>query len=70
MHTLRTAALIPWAQTDPNLKAQATLALDLSLPVGEHEELVAPAAGPGRAARPLLELLVAALARGVVAVEL
>jgi uncharacterized ferritin-like protein (DUF455 family) len=54
MHTLRTAALIPWAQTDPNLKAQATLALDLSLPVGEHEELVAPAAGPGRPARPLL----------------
>jgi uncharacterized ferritin-like protein (DUF455 family) len=54
MHTLRTAALIPWAQTDPNLKAQTTLALDLNLPVGAHDELVAPAAGPGRADRPLL----------------
>ena len=54
MHTLRSAALIPWAQTDPNLKAQATLALDLSLPVGAHDILSAPAAGPGRAARPVL----------------
>ncbi len=53
MHTLRTAALLPWAQTDPNLKAQATLALDLSLPVGVDESLSAPTAGPGRAARPL-----------------
>jgi uncharacterized ferritin-like protein (DUF455 family) len=54
MHTLRTAALLPWAQTDPNLKAQATLALDLSLPVGAHDTLSAPASGPGRAARPQL----------------
>ncbi|MEY3613244.1 MAG: hypothetical protein RJB14_2966 [Pseudomonadota bacterium] len=54
MHTLRTAALIPWAQTDPNLKAQATLALDLNLPVGANDSLSAPTAGPGRAARPLL----------------
>ncbi|WP_416548265.1 ferritin-like domain-containing protein [Limnohabitans sp. DCL3] len=54
MHTLRTAALIPWAQTDPKLKAQATLALDLSLPVGALETLSAPTPGPGRAARPLL----------------
>jgi uncharacterized ferritin-like protein (DUF455 family) len=54
MHTLRRAALIPWTQTDPNLKAQATLALDLSLPVGAGDSLQAPATGPGRAARPVL----------------
>ncbi|WP_416558794.1 ferritin-like domain-containing protein [Limnohabitans sp. yimb22184] len=54
MHTLRTAALIPWAQNDPNLKAEATLALDLSLPVGALDSLSAPAEGPGRAARPVL----------------
>ena len=54
MQTLRSAALIPWAQTDPNLKAQAALALDLSLPVGALDSLSAPTAGPGRAARPLL----------------
>ena len=54
MHTLRSAALIPWAQTDPNLKAQATLALDLSLPVGVGDSLSTTAAGPGRAARPVL----------------
>ncbi len=54
MQTLRSAALIPWAQTDPNLKAQAALALDLSLPVGADAHLSAPTAGPGRAARPLL----------------
>jgi uncharacterized ferritin-like protein (DUF455 family) len=54
MHTLRTAALLPWSQTDPNLKAQATLALDLRLPVGAGEHLSASTTGPGRAARPLL----------------
>ena len=54
MQTLRSAALLPWAQTDPNLKAQAALALDLSLPVGALDSLSAPTAGPGRAARPLL----------------
>ena len=54
MHTLRTAALLPWAQTDPNLKAQATLALDLNLPVGALDNLSAPSPGPGRAARPVL----------------
>jgi uncharacterized ferritin-like protein (DUF455 family) len=54
MHTLRSAALIPWAQNDPNLKAQATLALDLSLPVGGLDNLSAPTNGPGRAARPEL----------------
>lgn len=54
MNTLRSAALIPWAQTDPNLKAQATLALDLSLPVGVGDSLSTTAAGPGRAARPVL----------------
>ena len=54
MQTLRSAALIPWAQTDPNLKAQAALVLDLSVPVGALDSLSAPTAGPGRAARPLL----------------
>ena len=54
MQTLRSAALIPWAQTDPNLKAQAALALDLSLPVGALDSLSSPTAGPCRAARPLL----------------
>jgi uncharacterized ferritin-like protein (DUF455 family) len=54
MHTLRIAALIPWAQTDPNLKAQATLALDLSLPVGAGDSLSAHTSGPGRAVRPVL----------------
>ena len=54
MDTLRNAALIPWAQTDPILKAQATLALDLSLPVGAADTLSASAAGPGRSARPVL----------------
>ncbi len=54
MHTLRTAALIPWAQTDPNLKAQATLALDLSLTVGAGDSLRAATPGPGRATRPVL----------------
>lgn len=54
MSTLRTAALIPWGQTDPVLKAQATLALDLGLPVGADTPLTAPSAGPGRAAKPEL----------------
>jgi uncharacterized ferritin-like protein (DUF455 family) len=54
MHSLRTAALTPWAQTNPVLKAQATLALDLSLPVGATDTLQAPSSGPGRSDRPLL----------------
>lgn len=54
MHTLRNAARSPWAQSDPHLKAQSTLALDLSLPVGADEVLSAPAPGPGRPARPVL----------------
>ncbi|MEK7344678.1 MAG: ferritin-like domain-containing protein [Pseudomonadota bacterium] len=54
MHSLRTAALGPWAQTDPVLKAQTTLSLDLSLPVGASEILQAPGLGPGRAAKPVL----------------
>jgi uncharacterized ferritin-like protein (DUF455 family) len=54
MPSLRTAALIPWAQTDPVLKAQSTLALDLNLPVGADTPLQAPCTGPGRAARPQL----------------
>jgi uncharacterized ferritin-like protein (DUF455 family) len=52
--TLRTAALKPWAQTDPLLKAQACLALDLNLPVGACDEVLAPQNGPGRAAKPVL----------------
>ena len=54
MHSLRTASLGPWAQTDPVLKAQATLALDLGLHVGADEILNAPGSGPGRAPRPAL----------------
>ena len=54
MHSLRTASLGPWAQTDPVLKAQATLALDLGLTVGADEILNAPGSGPGRAPRPAL----------------
>lgn len=52
--SLRAAALVPWGQTDPVLKAQATLALDLRWPVGAEEALQAPSAGPGRSARPEL----------------
>ncbi|PUE61571.1 hypothetical protein B9Z45_05360 [Limnohabitans sp. 2KL-17] len=54
MHSLRTASLGPWAETDPVLKAQATLALDLHLPVGADDLLSAPSSGPGRAPRPAL----------------
>ena len=49
--SLRAAALIPWGQTNPVLKAQATLALDLSWPVHAEEALQAPSAGPGRSAK-------------------
>ena len=52
MHTLRSAALGPWAEADPVAKAQATLALDLSLPVGASQALQAPRASPGRPLRP------------------
>jgi uncharacterized ferritin-like protein (DUF455 family) len=52
--SLRTAALAPWAQSDPVLKARATLALDLNLPVRADEMLQAPAHGPGRPSRPEL----------------
>jgi uncharacterized ferritin-like protein (DUF455 family) len=51
---LRAAALHPWGLADPLLKAQATLALDLSWPVGAGENLSAPRQGPGRAAKPVL----------------
>ncbi|MCO4088242.1 MAG: ferritin-like domain-containing protein [Limnohabitans sp.] len=54
MHSLRTAALAPWAQTDPVLKAQTTLALDLRLPVVADQALQAPSPAPGRSARPEL----------------
>ena len=52
--TLRSATMDPWCQTDPVLKAQTTLALDLDCPVGAHDALTAPCHGPGRAARPPL----------------
>ena len=54
MNSLRFAAMAPWAQTDPILKAQATLALDLSWPVDATATLQAPSPSPGRAARPEL----------------
>ena len=50
--TLRRSALGPWSQTDPVEKARASLALDLSLPVGAQEQLSAPCASPGRSTRP------------------
>ncbi len=52
--SLRAAALIPWSQTNPVQKAQATLALDLNLPVRPDEALQAPCTGPGRSAKPAL----------------
>ena len=52
--SLRAAALIPWSQTDPVQKAQATLALDLNLPVRPDDALQAPSTGPGRSAKPAL----------------
>jgi len=52
--TLRSAALAPWCQANPVLKAQTTLALDLGCPVGANDPLPAPSHGPGRAARPPL----------------
>jgi uncharacterized ferritin-like protein (DUF455 family) len=54
LHTLRSAALSPWGQTDPVLKAQATLALHLSWPVGAVHDLYTSLSGPGRAAKPQL----------------
>ncbi len=52
--SLRQAALGPWSETDPVVKAQATLAVDLTLPVGPLDTLTAPADGPGRSTRPEL----------------
>jgi uncharacterized ferritin-like protein (DUF455 family) len=54
MPSLRTATLGPWAESNPVLKAQATLALDLSLPIGADAVLQAPDHGPGRPAKPEL----------------
>jgi len=54
MSSLRTAALGPWAEADPVKKAQATLALDLNMPVRAHEALQAPCLSPGRPAKPEL----------------
>ena len=54
MSSLRTAALGPWAEAHPVLKAQATLALDLHAPVRAEEALQAPSPLPGRPAKPAL----------------
>ncbi|MDT8997878.1 ferritin-like domain-containing protein [Paucibacter sp. APW11] len=54
MLSLRTAALAPLLATDAVQKAQLTLALDASLPVGAAEVLPAVAGIPGRPARPEL----------------
>lgn len=51
---LRSAAMLAWGETDPVLKAQATLALDLDWPVDTDVHLQAPVTGPGRAERPRL----------------
>lgn len=52
--SLRATALLAWRETDPVLKAQATLALDLRWPVQADVHVQAPATGPGRAERPRL----------------
>jgi len=54
MSSLRIAALGPWAEANPVLKAQATLALDLNTPVHAEEQLQAPCPLPGRPAKPEL----------------
>ena len=54
MSSLRPAAPGPWAEADPVKKAQATLALDLSMAVRAHEALQAPCLSPGRPAKPEL----------------
>lgn len=51
---LRSAALVAWRETNPVLKAQTTLALDLRWPVYADVHVQAPATGPGRAERPRL----------------
>jgi uncharacterized ferritin-like protein (DUF455 family) len=67
--SLRQAALLPWSECDPVAKAQATLALDLSLPVRPDEHLSAPSAGPGRSARPALVHHTALAARSLATPE-
>jgi uncharacterized ferritin-like protein (DUF455 family) len=54
MTTLRIAALGPLCETDAVRKAQATLALDLTLPVGSAEVLMPSAPIPGRPLKPAL----------------
>lgn len=54
MTTLRIAALGPLCETDAVRKAQATLALDLTLPVGSAEVLTPSAPIPGRPLKPEL----------------
>lgn len=54
MPCLRTAALGPWAEVDPVLKAQQTLALNLGSPVHTELHLQAPSTSPGRPLKPEL----------------
>ena len=54
MTTLRIAALGPLCDTDAVPKAQATLALDLTLPVGSAEVLTPSGPIPGRPLKPEL----------------
>ena len=54
MTTLRIAALGPLCDTDAVRKAQATLALDLTLPVGHAEVLTPSKPIPGRPLKPEL----------------
>lgn len=54
MISLRTAALGPLCDTDPVRKAQATLALDLTLPVGAAQAVQPVLPIPGRPAKPEL----------------
>jgi uncharacterized ferritin-like protein (DUF455 family) len=54
MTTLRIAALGPLCETDAVRKAEITLAVNLSLPVGRNDVLTPPALIPGRPLKPEL----------------
>jgi uncharacterized ferritin-like protein (DUF455 family) len=54
MTSLRTAALGPLCETDPVRKAQATLALDMTLPVGAADAVQPSRHIPGRPVKPVL----------------
>ena len=52
--SLRARAIPPLLETDPDTKATLTRAIDLSIPVGAGDHLVAEGRIPGRPDRPLL----------------